>query len=217
MRGFAVWKAICSTVKKLQSQLQPSIRVNRKELLDLSPMPGKLLVFRAMLGDKRVVFKICQSYGVEVHRHMEAKGYAPKLHHYEELHHCEEMGLEYRWVVMDEVCDSQGLDKYLQKNHRFNTINSIKEDLSIILECLREKCYVHGALLMSNILISGTEARPIVHLIGFDWSGRDGGVIYPPYVNTKLFVDASVAPMQPIKLCHDFKQVDYIRSALDYN
>eukprot|EP00727_Mastigamoeba_balamuthi_P012344 m51a1_g7732 hypothetical protein (627) ;mRNA; f:167059-169169 len=80
-----------------------------------------------------------------------------------------------------------------------------KDSLVQAVQLLHKNGYVHGDLRIPNVLGSrNSEGMVDAIVVDFDWAGRDGTALYPPFMNHERVVWADgVSDSQPMKCEHD--------------
>ncbi|KAI0044855.1 hypothetical protein FA95DRAFT_211824 [Auriscalpium vulgare] len=149
-------------------------------------------LYKAKLGDKPVIVKICEHYGEKAHRLLAGEGLAPQLHHCVEL-----MG----WgtmVVMDEVT---GRDASVAFPVGMPLPASVKEDVKRAMASLHRAGLVFGDLRRPNVMVVPKARRghgeederstKIVPeegamLVDFDWAGDERVARYPVSINDAI-------------------------------
>ena len=96
-----------------------------------------------------------------VHQHMAAKGYTPKIVHYEER-----LTSKYSVVVM-ECIDGPTLDNCITQGKKFSK-EFVKHCKEVVNEIHSKKC-CHGNLRANNILVTNIDEEPQIKVIDFDW------------------------------------------------
>lgn len=130
-------------------------------------------VFRCTITPENTpcIVKFCPCYCEQAHTVLAAKGYAPKLLH------TEQFGM-FVVVVMDEVPDAVNVAEYLKKHQ--DKRDNILTQCDRALDLLHESQFCHGDFRPSNILVTPTSK---VHVIDFEWAGKEGEVTYPIFMN----------------------------------
>lgn len=151
----------------------------------------KGLLFNAKLvmeQNVKVVVKFCSRYNQDVHSYSHSLGFAPALFSVQNFGN-------YIMVVME------SLPSLRQITREDATNGSICGQIRYILEKLKEKCYVHGDMRETNVLIDTLGNRVV--LIDFDWAGMDGVDVYPPFMNPAIRWPDGASTGMPLRHDHD--------------
>ena len=188
-----ITKLFAALVKSLMSLGQPLQKENQNILQSLSSFPFlssfcdmdtkeefmiqyqqkiKCLLFsaRRLDSDKEVIVKFCSRYNNEVHLYCHDCGFAPRLIS------CSAQG-NYIVVVMEKLNLSRLTDDHLSTSEIIQQIDTISSRLE-------ERHFVHGDLRDCNVHFD-TENNKVV-VVDFDWAGRNGVDLYPPFMNPKI-------------------------------
>ena len=118
-------------------------------------------------GGEHVVVKFVRyRYGEDVHRYLNEKGLAPKLHQVVTLPG------NWRAVIMEKVGGKQFAEEDLEV---------VRPKLLELRAALKERKFVHGDLRPQNITVSSDKKR--VTVVDFDWAGVSGSATYPKEIN----------------------------------
>ena len=134
-----------------------------------------------------VIIKFCYRYSQDVHRFCYSMGFAPALISFQPL------GIYF--VVVMEKLSLRELSRSDIKDAK------IRKQINIIVQKLKEKCYVHGDIRGSNVMFD-TERNRVV-LLDFDWAGREGIDVYPPFMNPEIKWPEGASAGQPLRHEHD--------------
>jgi hypothetical protein len=166
----------------------------------LTRMDETKSVFSYKTDTRDVFLKSSSSYGLEVHKAMAEKKYAPEY-----LGHRIGNG---QYLVAMEDLQSTGFvtfDSYLSRNPPSTQLDAVKDAVTAAVDYLHAQGFVHGDLRPPNIMVSVTSDRPEVRIIDFDWAGRPGCVYYP--MNLSLNIKWGPNPHtycgQPITVAND--------------
>ena len=124
--------------------------------------------------------KFTRRYSEDAHRFLAQLGYAPRLRAV--------MRLPGGWnmVVMDYSNYKQLYESILEMSAELRC--AITAKVLEVVQKLHDAGFVHGDLQSSNVLVdcrvSTSKDGIKIHLIDFDWAGRQGEVVYPMGVNT---------------------------------
>lgn len=146
-------------------------------------------VFKVHLVDQSrfAVLKIARSYNIELHRWCAERGLAPPVIAY--------MNGDGRHLILMEYAESFQI---ASQSPNSSTISLVSEKLSI----LHAGGWVHGDCRPNNVLISND--RQTVWFIDFDFSGKEGVSVYPPFLNmTDIRWAEGVSFGQPLHRAHD--------------
>ena len=140
-------------------------------------------VFRCVLqkdgNSERVIVKFVERYGIEAHRLLEKKGYAPSVKAF-----VKNVTSRYHVIVMEYIEHAVTLYDYiLKEEHKTHTVTQLKDHCSEVLTLLHTQGYCHGDLRGNNILVRRHEASCPVVIVDFDWSGKIGEAKYPLFMN----------------------------------
>jgi hypothetical protein len=141
---------------------------------------GEKLVFRALGdGDEDLCVKFTKRYSEEAHQFLADLGYAPQLRAVTSL------PSDWTMVVMDFSPFVQLVAPLPQLI--IQSRNLIQSKVHDIVQKLHDNGFVHGDVRDVNVLVDPetlTKDDCSVHLIDFDWAGKDQEVRYPARVNT---------------------------------
>ncbi|KAF4031784.1 putative protein kinase domain-containing protein [Phytophthora infestans] len=139
-----------------------------------------------------IIVKFSRTYGKEVHIHCANAGVAPALLH------CEVLVNGWRFIVMEKL-NSVPLMDILQEKGIARKV--LEPKIRRIGEVLQQKNFVHGDLRLSNLLWE--EEQSELKIIDFDWAGKYGETVYPPFLNTGGLWSDGVGPGNAIQPAHD--------------
>eukprot|EP00981_Chlorochromonas_danica_P012733 scaffold5365_cov169-Ochromonas_danica.AAC.4 len=147
----------------------------------------------------KLILKFTQKYCVEAHQLLAGdcrhNALAPILHSVIRL------GGEGNWmvIVMEKIENSLGLFEIraLSVSRR----STIVSDIGRAVQRLHDQGIVHGDIRLPNILITSHPLR--AHIIDFDYSGKEGTVLYPPTLDFGIFVWVNEADFPNILKAHD--------------
>ena len=146
--------------------------------------------------------KFTRRYSEDAHRFLAQLGYAPRLRAV--------MRLPGGWnmVVMDYSNYKQLYESILEMSAELRC--AITAKVLEVVQKLHDAGFVHGDLQSSNVLVESTSKDVIkIHLIDFDWAGRQGEVVYPMGVNTVTVRRPEGAlDGKPILVEHDLAMVN---------
>jgi serine/threonine protein kinase len=168
------------------------------------------LVFSASVDgsveNEDLCVKFTKRYSEEAHQFLANLGYAPKLRKVTSL------PADWTMVVMD-FSQYHGLfDLFLPS---LESASLIKSKIRDIIQKLHDNGFVHGDIRNTNILVDPktltTKDGCSVHLIDFDWAGRDQEVKYPARVNNiSVRRPDGVSDGELITKSHDMEMVSYL-------
>ena len=151
-------------------------------------LSGRLVFSGEILpSGPEIVIKFCQSYSSEVHSYCHSKGFAPAL---KAVHR---VG-DYVFVVMEKLELRTLSNKDLAEE-------GVQDQLTLILEALKAKKYVHGDMRGNNIQFDSAANRVV--LIDFDWAGVEDEAVYPAFMNPNLGWPEGAAYGRPLRHEHD--------------
>eukprot|EP00727_Mastigamoeba_balamuthi_P012342 m51a1_g7730 hypothetical protein (612) ;mRNA; f:159789-161883 len=145
---------------------------------------------------KQLAVKFTKQYCCEAHALLVQSGNAPVLLYEGPLG---ETG-GWRVVVMEWM---EGLLDY--RTAKKSGEQHFKESLVKAVQLLHKSGFVHGDLRPPNVLgRRNSEGMVDAIVVDFDWAGRDGAALYPPFMNHELISWADgVSDSQPMKREHD--------------
>ena len=82
-------------------------------------------------------------------------------------------------MIVMEFIEGKTIQESLSKTSPLNIYNLIQS----MMETIHQNNYVHGDFRPTNIILT-KESKP--YLIDFDWSGKEGDVCYPFFLNEFL-------------------------------
>ena len=167
------------------------------------------LVFRGVCttSNKAVVVKFyVRKYGVEVHRFLCTKGYAPDIH-------CQqEVGPIWSACVMSYV-PGKSLFHHLQnKSLTTEAKEYVSQQLSNIRSLLEQGRNVHGDLHSNNIIVTSENK---LFVVDFSWAGESEMVSYPYSLNMSINWHSSVQPGAKIVPEHDAYLIENVITELN--
>jgi len=178
-----------SSLPENQLQLMPLYfnSVAGTELTYHNKLENGRYVFRARLGERDVVVKFTKSYSRKCHKACYGLGIAP------ELMACKRLAGGWFAVVMEYLCDHEMLQMHERKDQLW------KAAIDAVIK-MHDAGFVHGNLRLPNIMVGPDDA---IKIIDFDWSGKQGEVVYPPFCNTEINWHPDVAVGVEIRMEHD--------------
>ena len=140
-------------------------------------------------GTEQVVVKFTASYGEQAHRCLASAGLAPELHFCGRV--CGGM-----WMVVTAFVDGRTLHgAFGDRSISVYVFQEVQRAVTL----LHKQDLVHGDLRRPNVMLikpddddvnmDGTESKPQVMLIDFDWAGKDGEARYPAALNDRMNID----------------------------
>ena len=150
-------------------------------------MKGLLFCAKVVDSEAEVIVKFCSRYNADVHLYCHSMGFAPRL-----------ISMEYLgsyFVVVMEKLALRALEPDDDAKY------GIRDQISVVVQKLKEKLYVHGDMRTTNVLFD-TLANRVV-LVDFDWAGIDGTAVYPPFMNPDINWPEGASTGQPIRHEHD--------------
>ena len=147
-------------------------------------------VFAATIvqSGSEVIVKFAKRYGRHVQEFCAAEGFAPRLLHYEVL--------SSNWIfVVIEKLEMVPIAKAPVE------AAIVREQVLKIRNRLADAGFVHGDLREANILWDCINNRVV--LIDFDWSGKEGEVLYPPFMNSYIHWPEGAETNKPLRRQHD--------------
>ena len=197
------------------------VDANTPDLFNILPevrSDGEIVKFHERLGSlvflgicttsiKAVVVKFyVRKYGVEVHRFLCSKGYAPDIL-------CEQaVGPIWSACVMSYV-PGKSLFHHLQhKSLNTEAKECVSQQLSSIRSLLKEESNVHGDLRSSNVIVT---SKNKLFVVDFSWAGKSKMVSYPYSLNMSINWHSSVEPGVKILPEHDAYLVENIIAELN--
>jgi len=146
---------------------------------------------------KKLLLKFTRQYGLETHQYCSDNGIAPKLFG------CQDISGGWTMVIMEyldgypRLCD---LDSQMKKKVKMSVMETV--------QIMHSGNYVHGDLRSVNIMISEGDVK----LLDFDWSGKEGMIRYPHFINRisiKVW-HSEVHAGALIRKTHDLHLLDHI-------
>ena len=125
---------------------------------------------------KKVIIKFVETYGIDVHRFMAEKSYAPTV-----LEWCQ-VTTRYHAVVMDCIrypC----LTAYINTCPTTDDKQKCKDSLTAMVRAMHDEGYCHGDLRGNNIIVQLSHPLPKLFIIDFDWARKIGEQRYPYFMN----------------------------------
>jgi serine/threonine-protein kinase RIO1 len=148
-----------------------------------------------MEGGREVIVKLSKRYGKEVHEYCASEGFAPKLLA------CERLVNGWIFIVMEKL---NRLIHVTKADQEFRP--QIRKSLRAIQDSLKDAKFVHGDLRDGNVWWDA-QARRVV-LIDFDWSGTEGEMMYPPFMNKEIPWAEGAEYGKPLRAEHDVHWID---------
>ena len=155
---------------------------------------------RVVQSGRDVIVKFSKHYGRKVHEFCADAGFAPRLLHFEVL------PSNWVFVVMEK------LDLLPVSRAPVQAIE-IRDKVLNILNRLETARLVHGDLREGNLFWDSSNKRVV--LIDFDWSGPDGAVVYPPFMNSNIMWPPGAETNKPLRIQHDEWWVNHFPPNLD--
>ncbi|GAQ92861.1 Protein kinase-like domain containing protein [Klebsormidium nitens] len=150
--------------------------------------------FEAESMSKKVFVKYCKRYSREAHLVVQEAGHAPRLL-------CVQL-LPGRWVMV--------VMEYLETAVTWSD-SMVKpiEQLTAAVRVMHDAGFVHGDLRSPNVLVQDEK----VHLVDFEWAGKEGHVSYPLFMNraTEMWPEGATDG-QFIRKTHDAEWVRRLRA-----
>jgi hypothetical protein len=131
---------------------------------------ARTMVFLAKRSDNSEPIVVKFTYSEAVHRELADAGLAPALHDVQEV-----SGLQ--MVVMDYLDEAR-----MRDSRKDRDTPSLRDQLELVLEVLKNKDFVHGDLRAPNILVAGGK----ILVLDFDWAGKAGEATYRKIPNPDL-------------------------------
>ena len=125
---------------------------------------------------KEVIIKFVETYGIDVHRFMAEKSYAPTV-----LEWCQ-VTTRYHAVVMDCIPYSC-LTAYINTCPTTDDKQKCKDSLTAMVRAMHDEGYCHGDLRGNNVIVQLSHPLPKLFIIDFDWAGKIGEQRYPFFMN----------------------------------
>ncbi|CAJ0748276.1 7217_t:CDS:1 [Entrophospora sp. SA101] len=152
----------------------------------------------AFLG-KLILVKFVKRYGIDAHIYCADQGIAPKFYAYNKIPGWSMVVMEYLTEYVD----------------IYTAMHDLKLDQKVLfkkaeetIKILHDRDFVHGNLQASSILVS-IDMRQM-RIVDFVWSGLNGKVFYPYFINNSVPWHHEVDCGKPIRMEHDkyiFKKI----------
>ena len=131
-----------------------------------------------------VVKLVSRSYSQQVHKHLAAKGLAPKLYGYAKVDGAPTA------YVMEYLDPSEWeiLHRFINASSTVLSCTELWKALEDIVRALKSKNYVHGDLQPNNIMICKDMLKQPLGLIvvDYDWAGEASKMYYPAERNPEI-------------------------------
>jgi hypothetical protein len=124
-----------------------------------------------------MILKFTANYSIEVHDFCARKRYAPKIRGYEKP-----ASSGFHVILMDDSI-ADGFLLYAEHPPRNADKALVVEKLRNVLKDLHDAKFVHGDFRPANIFYRIKDGRVDIHMIDFEFSGREGVGVYPSTLN----------------------------------
>lgn len=198
-RNLARWQQTID-LDRLRFPYKDAFEVNRATISLRYVKVVQRFVFVAKVQDgNEVIVKFAKRYGMEVHQYCSNAGFAPRLIC------CESLPNGWVFVVMEKL-------PLIPLARAKGNGMMVRDQLLEIKRGLAAASFVHGDLRENNVMWNPVTNR--VALIDFDWSGKDGADMYPPFMNPEIAWPPGAESGKPLRVAHDAYWFELMSSRL---